>query len=263
MTRPVTRPVTGLTRVAIPDGSAEAWVSRPEGDGTYPGVLLLTDAFGVRPQIEKMADRIAGWGHVVMAPNVFHRDGSIAELAPGVDLRDEEASASYLAQAFSRVRRLTPAQVEPDLDRYVDALLGLPGVLDGSIGVTGYCMGARLALRTACLRPEVVAACGCFHGGRLATQEDDSPHRLLPRARAAFVLGHADKDRSMPAAAIEQLDEALDDAGLEHLTRVCVGAPHGYTMADTPAYDEGAAEWHYAALADLFSRSLAGRSPDR
>jgi carboxymethylenebutenolidase len=253
-----------LTHVAVPGGRAEAWVSRPDDEGGgHPGVLLLMDAFGIRPQIERMADRIAGWGYVVMAPNVFHRDGSVADLAPGVDLRDEEASASYLAQAFSRVRQLTPARSEADLEAYVDALLGLPGVAGGSIGVTGYCMGARLALRTACLRPDEVAACGCFHGGRLATEDDDSPHRGLPRARADFVLGHAHKDRSMPAAAIEQLDEALDDAGLEHLTRVCTGAAHGYTMADTPAYDEDASEWHYAALAELFTRSLADRSPDR
>jgi carboxymethylenebutenolidase len=252
-----------LTRVTVPDGSSQAWVSRPGGDGRHPGVLLLMDAFGIRPQIEKMADRIAGWGYVVMAPNVFHREGTVAELAPGVDLRDEDASAPYLAQAFSRVRRLTPARVDPDLDRYVDALLGLPGVSEGPIGVTGYCMGARLALRAACLRPEAVAACGCFHGGRLATDEEDSPHRGLSRARAAFVVGHADKDRSMPSAAIEKLDQALDEADLEHLTKVCAGAAHGYTMADTPAYDEDAAEWHYAALSDLLTRSLGAGSPDR
>lgn len=252
-----------LIDVAVPGGAAEAWLSRPAGDGDHPGVLLLMDAFGVRPQVQQMADRVAGWGYVVMAPNVFHRDGSIAELAPDVDLRDQEAAAPYRAQAFARVRRLTSADVEPDLEAYADALLRLPGVADGPIGVTGYCMGARLALRLACLRPEDVSACGCFHGGRLATEHDDSPHRGLSRARAAFVLGHADKDRSMPADDIARLDRALDDVGLEHLTEVCPGAPHGYTMADTAAYDEAAAAWHFAVLQDLFRRSLAGRSPDR
>ena len=80
----------------------------------------------------------------------------------------------------------------------------------------------------------------------------------LPDPSRERLLGDVERDKAHLAAI-----EALDDAGLEHLTRVCVGAPHGYTMADTPAYDEGAAEWHYAALADLFSKSLAGRSPDR
>ena len=251
-----------LIDIAVPGGTAEAWLSRPDDDGEHPGVLLFMDAFGIRPQIEQMADRIAGWGHVVLAPNVFHRFGSVDELAPTTDLRDDEASADYLAQAFARVRRLTADSVEPDLSSWVDDLLAMPGVTS-PIGVTGYCMGARLALRTSWLRPDVVAACGGFHGGRLATDDEDSPHLGLSRARAAYVFGHADHDRSMPPEAIDRLDRALDEAGLEHVSEVYVGAPHGFTMADTSKYDEPAAERHYQALEDLFRRSLGGRSPSR
>jgi len=246
----------------VPDGTAEAYVARPD-DERHPGVLLFMDAYGIRPQIEEMADRIAGWGYVVLVPNVFHRDGSVEELAPRVDLRDAEAAKEFLAGAFGRVRAFTPERAEPDLTAYVDALRGLPGVDDGPIGVTGYCMGARLALRAACLRPDDVAACGGFHGGRLATDDDDSPHLGLPRARAAFVFGHADHDRSMPAESVAQLDRALEDAGLEHDSEVYAGAAHGYTMADTSAYDEAAAERHYGALEDLLRRSLGDRSPGR
>jgi carboxymethylenebutenolidase len=254
--------VTGrLVEVSVPGGSAEAWLSVPEGEGPHPGVLFFTDAFGIRPGIEQMVDRIAGWGFVVLAPNVFHRDGSVAALAPRVDLRDREASEGYFAAAFGRVRRLTPDLAEPDIDAYVDALLDLPGVAAGPIGTTGYCMGARLALRAACRRPDAVSACAGFHGGRLATDEDDSPHLGLPQARATFYFGHADHDRSMPAEAIERLDRALDDAGLEHVSEVYGGASHGYTMADTAPYDAAAAERHYAALEDLLRRSLAARSP--
>jgi carboxymethylenebutenolidase len=253
-----------LIEVAVPSRTAQAWVSRPDDD-EHPGVLLFTDAFGIRPQIEQMAQRIASWGYVVLAPHVFHADGSIEELAPRTDLRDREASADHFASAFARVRRLTAERVEPDLRTYVDTLLALPDVASGPIGTTGYCMGARLALRTSWLRPDVVAACGCFHGGGLATEGPDSPHLGLPRARAAYVLGHADRDRSMPPAAIERLDQALDDAGLEHVSRVCAGAAHGYTMADTVAYDEAAAEWHFGALEELFGRTLrrsvGARSP--
>ncbi len=251
-----------LVELPVPDGTAEAWASRPAGDGPHPGVLFFMDAFGIRPQIEQMADRIAGWGYAVLAPNVFHRDGSVAELVPRVDLR-EPAGEDVKAQAFARVRALTPDRAEPDIDAYVSALLGLPGVADGPIGITGYCMGARLAMRAACRHPEAVVACGGFHGGGLATDADDSPHRGLPQARAAFCFGHADHDRSMPPEMVERLDRALDDVGLEHVTEVYAGAAHGYTMADTTAYDEAAAERHYVALEALLRRSLAGRSPGR
>ena len=51
-----------LVDIAVPGGSAEAWVSRPGDDGSHPGVLLFMDAFGIRPQIQQMAHRIASWG---------------------------------------------------------------------------------------------------------------------------------------------------------------------------------------------------------
>ena len=252
-----------LIEVRVPDGTAEAWVSRPDADGPHPGVLLCMDAFGIRPQIQQMADRIASWGHVVLAPNVFHRDGTVADLAPVMDLREPEAAKDFFAQAIGRVRALTPDRAVPDLEAYVDAVVALPEVADGPVGVTGDCMGARLALRVACRRPEQVAACGGFHGGGLATDDPDSPHVGLSDARAEFYFGHADHDRSMPPDAVARLDQALEDAGLRHVSEVYADAAHGYTMADTPSYDETAAERHYAALEDLLSRSLAARSPDR
>jgi carboxymethylenebutenolidase len=245
--------------VAVPDGRAEAWVSRPEGDGDHPGVLFFMDAFGVRDQIEQMADRIAGWGYVVLAPNVFHRNGTMAEVAPTVDLRAPEERGRAIRAAMGRVGALTAELAARDIPAYVAALRAIPGVDDGPVGVTGYCMGARLAVRAACLCPDDVGACGGFHGGRLATDEPDSPHLGLPRARAAFYFGHADGDRSMSPEAIERLDRALDEAGLEHTTEVYAGAPHGYTMADTSSYDEAAAERHFRALEDLLGRSLAAR----
>jgi carboxymethylenebutenolidase len=67
----------------------------------------------------------------------------------------------------------------------------------------------------------------------------------------------------MPPEAIARLDAALEDAGLDHVTEVYAGAAHGYTMADTAAYDEAAAERHYAALESLLRRSLGAGSPAR
>lgn len=258
-----------MIEVAVPGGTAEAYVARPGAEsnpeanpqssaGPHPGVLFYMDAFGIRPQIKEMADRIAGWGYVVLVPNVFHRHGTVEDLAPEVDLRDRDAAESFFGEAFGRVRSLTGKVAAQDAPAYVDALRALPGVADGPVGVTGYCMGARMALRTACLRPDAVAACGGFHGGSLATDAADSPHLGLPAARARFFFGHADNDRSMQPDAIARLDRALDDAGLEHETVVYPGAPHGYTMADTASYDEAATEQHYEALRRLLDRTVGG-----
>src|SRR3954454_22875481 len=80
--------------IETPDGTAEAYLTGAPGD---PGVLLFIDAIGLRPQIESMADRIASWGYVVIAPNVFYRHGSAAELAPREDLRQPDARRAFFA----------------------------------------------------------------------------------------------------------------------------------------------------------------------
>ena len=68
--------------LTMPDGDAEAYLSTAPGGAPAPGVLFVIDAIGLRPRIEEMADRIASWGYTVLAPHVFHRDGTAAELAP-------------------------------------------------------------------------------------------------------------------------------------------------------------------------------------
>ena len=128
----------------------------------------------------------------------------------------------------------------------------------GPIGTVGYCMGARLAVRTATSHPEVVAACGGFHAGGLATDEPDSPHLGLGKARARFVFGHADHDRSMAPDAVARLGKALQAAGLEASNVIYEGAPHGYTMADTSAFHPDATERHFRELRALLDGTLKG-----
>ena len=65
-----------MVDISTHDGVADAYLSRPPGqDGTHPGVLFIMDAFGLRPRIEEMVDRIAARGFVVLAPNVLYRAG--------------------------------------------------------------------------------------------------------------------------------------------------------------------------------------------
>ncbi|MFC4784166.1 dienelactone hydrolase family protein [Nocardioides sp. MAHUQ-72] len=240
--------------IQTPDGPAEAYLTGPGTPGPHPGVLLFMDAIGLRPRIEEMADRMASWGYVVLAPNVFHRYGRAAELAPTADLRVADNREKFFAGGVTdRVAGLTPDQSDPDTLLWIEALLERA---TAPIGVVGYCFGARLATRAAGLRPDVVAAVGGFHGGGLVVDGPDSPHLRIAGARAEFVYGHADGDRSMPPEAIETLGAALDAAGLKHANEVYAGAPHGYTMADTSVFDEQATERHFDALRDLFGRTL-------
>ncbi|MBC9734130.1 dienelactone hydrolase family protein [Nocardioides marmotae] len=238
--------------IPTPAGPAEAYVA---GEPGRPGVLFFVDAIGLRPQVEQMADRIASWGYLVLVPHVFHRDGSAAELAPQGDLREAAAREAFFAGgAMDRVHAYTPDLSGPDTDAWLAALAERAG--EGPVGVTGYCMGVRLAVRAAGRHPGRVAAVGGWHGGGVVVDAPDSPHLAIAGSTATYAFGHADHDSSMPPEAVAALEEALVAAGRPHTNEVFAGATHGYTMADTSAYDEEAAERHFAQLRDLFARTL-------
>ena len=134
---------------------------------------------------------------------------------------------------------------------YVDA-----GPADGPVALTGYCMGARLALLTAGSYPDRVAAAAGFHGGRLATDAPDSPHLVAGNITAELYFAHADNDGSMPPEQQQLLEETLTKAGVRHRCEVYPGARHGYTQADTAEYDKEADDRHWAALLDLLNRTF-------
>jgi carboxymethylenebutenolidase len=240
--------------VPTPDGVADCYLTQPAGDGAHPGVLFMIDAIGLRPRIEEMADRIAEQGYVVLAPNVFYRAGR-APLWETPDLNDPESRGRFFQTLGPLMGTLTPAAVAADGGAYLNRLGELA---QGAVGITGYCFGGRLGWIIAAAHPDRVAALGGFHAGRMVTDGDDSPHLLAPDVRAEVYWGHADEDQSMTPENIATLDQAMDDAGVDHTTEIYEGAQHGYTMADMGAYDEAAAERHFNALFALLDRTVAG-----
>lgn len=252
------------TLVDIPtdDGIADCYVAQPADSGPFPAVLFYPDGIGVRPRLYDMADRIASNGYVVLLPNVFYRAGRLP-LVPNLEevlmLEDRSKLMAALGPITSH---LTPADVIRDTRFYLDYLAGHEAVAPGPIGVTGYCMGAGLALRAAGSYPDRIVAAAGFHGGNLATDAEDSPHRSADTVRAELYFGHADQDRSLPPEQMERLSAALDAAGVRYRAEVYEGASHGYTMADTRVHDEAAEQRHWTELLGLFDRVL-GRSADQ
>ena len=239
--------------IETPDGTAEAYLARPEGE-PKGGVLVYMDAIGLRPRLAEMIERVASWGYVVLAPNVFYRDGKAAELAPTTDLRNPEAREAYFVGAMARVRGLSVARLADDIPTYVQTLRSY---VAGPLATHGYCMGARIAVRTAGLFPDEFVAVGGFHGGGLATTDAASPHTCIAGTRAEYYFGHADRDRSMTPENVAELGRALEEAGVVHTNLVYPDAPHGYTMADTSSYQETGTERHFADLEALYARTMA------
>src|SRR6202000_1356849 len=229
--------------VEAADGSAESVVYTP-GAGPRPGLLFYTDIFGIRPEAQQVAKRFAEAGYTVMMPNVFYRYRKL----PLLDFEfkmGEERSMKALHDLFGA---LTGAMMEKDAPHYVEALLNRNDVSGDKIAVVGYCFTGAMALRTAAVAPDKVAAAASFHGGRLVTEDEDSPHTRIPKVKGELYFGHAVQDPSATPAQIAKLDDTLKGWGGKFQSEVYEGALHGWTMPGREIYNEKQAERHYEKM---------------
>ncbi|HEV8173451.1 MAG TPA: dienelactone hydrolase family protein [Actinoplanes sp.] len=243
------------TMVDVPtqDGVADAYLVRPDGQGPHPGVLMFQDAFGLRPRLEEMADRVAERGYAVLVPNLLYRGGR----APQFDLSglaDPERRGKVFEKIFPTIQALDAAAITRDTKAYLDFFHAQVGVDPEPVVVVGYCMGGTNALRAIEAYPDRIKAVASFHGGRLATDKPDSPHLRVGAITGEAYFAHADNDRSMTPEQIKQLEAALDAAGVRYRSEVYEGAPHGFTMADTATYNEAAERRHWVNLFELLDR---------
>ncbi|WP_314174280.1 dienelactone hydrolase family protein [Streptomyces winkii] len=240
--------------IPAPGGTADAFAAHPAEDGQYPGVLMYMDVIGLRPVIRDLARELASHGYYVLAPNVFYRHGR-APLFPLPDMTEPEGREAFIGKVMPVMAEHTPDKSVPDSGAYLEFLARQERVSPGKVGVTGYCMGAALALRTASAHPGRVAAAAGFHGARLATDAPDSPHLDVGGITAELHFGHAENDAAMPPEDIARLNDALDAAGVAYTSEVYPG-PHGFTMSDTAAYSPPALERHWERLLPLLHRNL-------
>lgn len=241
-------------QIPTADGQADAFAAFPDGGEQHPGVLLYTDAFGVRPVLREMARELAGHGYYVLVPNLYYRHGP----APVIELPEhigEEIRPAIIAQLMPLIEAHTTERVLRDAGAYLSFLTARPEASAGPVAVIGYCVGAALAMRTAAAHPGQVAAVAGFHPGFLVTDAPDSPHRLVPELTAQVHLGLAEGD--MKPEAISELNQALDAAGVGYTTEIYPGTIHGFTMSDTDAFNPSALQRHWDRLLPLLDRTLA------
>jgi carboxymethylenebutenolidase len=241
----------------MPDGgAASAFFYGPADAGeTRPAVLHLTDIFGIRDATRGMARRLAEQGFCVLQPNCFYRAGAPPLFEEPV-VFGEARTDKRLQEVFAS---LTPQDMAADIPAYLDFLQKQDGVHAGAMGVVGYCFTGAMALRAAALCPGRIAAAASFHGGRLYTGAQDSPHLSLPQVQhvgTKLYFGHASNDQSMDEDAIRNFEQALSDwgGGFESET---YNAAHGWTVPGRDVYDAAEAERAFAKMTAFFKDALA------
>lgn len=239
--------------IKTPDGVADAYFVHPE-TGAHPGVLIWPDIFGLRPAFVQMATRLAESGYSVLVVNPFYRVHKAPTAPENPDFNDPDTRKALMGLAGS----LTAETAVTDAKAFV-GFLDQQHAVDKKrkIGTTGYCMGGPFVMRTAAAIPERIGAGATFHGGGLATDKPESPHLLIPRMKAHFLIAIAENDDQQEPTAKDVLRASFAAAHLPAEIEVYTGTKHGWCPPDSRVYDHDSSEKAWSRLLVLLRASIA------
>jgi carboxymethylenebutenolidase len=234
------------------DGLCPSFEYRPNGPGPWPAVLVFMDGLGIRPAVLEIGERLACQGYYVLLPDLFYRSGPYEPMDPFAIFSNPEQRKLLTEKFFAHA---TPANIMSDTRAFIDHIAAQADVRRGGIGTLGYCMGGLMSLTAAGTYPDCIVATASYHGGRLATDAPESPHRLAPLMKSRVYIGAAIEDPTFPDDMKARLAQALNAAHVVHKIET-YQAKHGWVFRDMPAYDAAASERHWRTLLDLLDATL-------
>jgi len=239
--------------VKTSDGVADAYFVHP-ASGRHPAVLIWPDIFGLRPAFRQMGKRLAESGYAVLVINPFYRTKKAPTAPEKASFDDPETRKALMALRGT----LSPATARTDAQAFIAWLDAQAAVDTGrGAGTTGYCMGGPLVFETAGLLPDRIRAAATFHAGGLVTDQPDSPHLLIPKMKAHFLIAIAENDDQKQPEAKNVLREAFAKAGLPAEIEVFTGTLHGWCPPDSAVYHAEQAEKAWERQLALFKTALA------
>lgn len=234
--------------IPVEDGTTmAAYCARPAGDFSPVGVVVAHELFGVTPGIRSVVDEIAAAGHLVAAPEFYHRDAEAGRF-----LSRDDAGRT---EGFALLHNMTRAGAVADVRAAVSALTDRYAVREAA--VVGFSAGGHLAYLAAATLP--IARTAVLYGGWLPSTDISlsQPEPTLEltrgiRGELLFVVG--EKDFLIDSDQVEKISSALRTAGVRHEVVVYPEVQHAFFWPDTPAFDQAARDDAMKRVLALLSR---------
>jgi carboxymethylenebutenolidase len=180
---------------------AKGYFVRPEVPGNYPGVVMIHENRGLRPEIRQTAEQLAKEGYNVLAVDLL---GGVAE---------DQDGARALTSKFNQA-------TGTENMRAAAAYLREQG--STKLASLGWCFGGRQSVELA-ISGEKLDATVVYYGGNMATTTE----RLSPIKWP--VLGiFGDKDQAIPVTMVEAFQTSLNTLGVQNEIHIYPGVGHAF-----------------------------------
>lgn len=239
---------TEYVDISLPGSPMRTFVAAPAAEGRYPGLWCYSDIFQLTPPMLRTCVRLAGYGFVAAAPEIYRRiepPGTVIPFDDAGRLRGQQDAAN------------TPvAHFDADCRAGLDWLSQHPKVAPDKIGGVGFCIGGHLAFRAAFQHD--VRATVCYyatgvHDGKLAQEADAGSLARAKDIRGELLMIFGTKDPHVPEAGRETIDRALKKSGIRYST-LLYAAEHAFTRDEGARFDPEATDLAFAEMVRLFGR---------
>jgi len=234
----------------VDDSLMRLYIAQPAKEGKYPGILFYSDIYQLGGPITRLADRLAGYGYVVAAPEIFHHQLPIGSAIDPTDLGRMQGNEA--------ARKTTLAEFDSDARAVIDFLSTEKMVESNKIASMGFCIGGHLSFRAA-LIPEVKSSVCCYptgvHNGKLGKEKADTLERIK-EIQGEILLIFGSLDPHVPEEGRKIIMEALDTNSIKHQV-VTYEANHTFMRDDGYRFDPVATDLAWGEIISFLQRIFA------
>jgi carboxymethylenebutenolidase len=242
---------TEYVDIPVDDRFMRAFIAAPKSEGRYPAILFYSDIFQLTGPMLRASARLAGYGFVVAAPEIYHRIEPPGHAIPF----DDDGRARGLEDAA----RTPVADFDADCRSALDYVGAHAAVAPGQIGAAGFCLGGHLSFRAA-LDPRVRATV-CFYGtgihnGRLGKDDDAGSLVRAGEIRGELLMVWGALDPHIPEEGRAKIEASLKTAGVNFSQRI-YAAEHAFMRDEGPRYDSEATDKAFSDMIEFYRRVFA------
>jgi carboxymethylenebutenolidase len=224
-----------------------AYLARPDGDGPYPGVVVIMHMPGWDEYYAEFTRRLAAHGYSALCPDLYCRAGHGTP---------DEVAAKVRADGG-----VPDDQVVGDAAAAQQWLKSQTSS-NGKVGIIGSCSGGRHAVLAASRAPGWSAVVDLWGGGVVVAPEQLNPKQPVApidytQDLQAPLLGLFGNDDQRPSPAdVNKHEEALKNHGKQYEFHRYDGAGHGFFYYDRAAYRQQQAMDGWAKVFAFFDTNL-------